>query len=325
MKREEGFGLEPLFFILASRLEPRISSDMARSFPPDVIVLDSDGLIHARLARGKKDPQLTQAKAYRLPAETFTPAVVTPELASEAALGETLRRVKLEAGRINKVSVLLPDGWFRMNIFELQSLPEREEEADAMIRWSLKRTMPIDPTTLRVAYDVLGKTGTHPRVLVISAVEKTLAAIERVFAAADIEVVLIEPIVLNIWNAVAVREQATARDRIFFYIREGDFTTAVFRGTQPLFIRSRNLNSQRTLQQEIKLSASYLRDTLRTEAIEQCYVSGNAVDGGLAEQIGAEFGAPVRRIALRDCVEQVPAEALGFEAELTACTGVFTG
>lgn len=298
---------------------------MARSFPPDVIVLDSDGLVHARLAPGKKDLQVQQAKAYRLPEGTFVPAVVTPELANEAALTETLRRVKLEAGRINKASVLIPDGWFRMNIFELQSLPERPDEAEAMIRWSLKRTMPIDPSTLRVAHEVLGRTAGHPRVLVISAVEKTLAAIERVFDAAGIEVVLIEPIGLNIWNAVAIREQATTRDRIFFYIREGDFTTAVFRAGQPLFIRSRNLNSQRTLHQEIKLSASYLRDTLRTEAIEQCYVSGNAVDAALAAEIGEEFGAPVRRIALRDCVEQVPSEAMAYEAELTACTGVFTG
>ena len=124
---------------------------MARSFPPDVIVLDSDGLIHARLGRGKKDPQVQQVKAYRLPPDTFTPSVVTPELANEAALAEVLRRVKLEAGRINKVSVLIPDGWFRMNIFELQSLPDRADEADAMIRWSLKRTMPIEPSTLRIS------------------------------------------------------------------------------------------------------------------------------------------------------------------------------
>ena len=299
---------------------------MARSFPPDVIVLDSDGLIHARFDRGRgKEVKVQHAKAYRLPEGTFTTSVVTPELANEPALAEVLRRVKVEAGRIGKVSLLLPDGWFRMNIFELQSLPDRPNEADAMIRWSLKRTMPIDPSTLRVSYEVLGRTGGHPRVLVVSAVEKTLKAIERVFETAGIEVVLIEPIGLNIWNAVAVREQATTRDRIFFYIREGDFTTAVFRGSQPLFIRSRNLNSQRTLQQEIKLSASYLRDTLRTESIEQCYLAGNSVNGELTAAIGAEFAAPVRRIALRDCVEQAPADAAPFEAELTACTGVFTG
>src|SRR5262249_27439005 len=163
----------------------------------DVIVLDSDGLVHARLARGKKDPQVQQVKAYRLPPETFAPSVVTPELVNEGAVAEVLRRLKLEAGRINKVSVLLPDGWFRMNIFELQSLPERADEAEAMIRWSLKRTMPIDPSALRVSHEVLGKTSVHPRVLVISAVEKTLQAIEKVFGAAGIEVVLIEPIGLN--------------------------------------------------------------------------------------------------------------------------------
>src|SRR5207302_3699775 len=112
------FILHPSSFILLT---------MARSFPSDVIVLDSDGLVHARLARGKKDVQVQQAKAYRLPEGTFTPAVVTPELANEAGLAEALRRVKLEAGRINKVSVLLPDGWFRMNILELQSLPERPD------------------------------------------------------------------------------------------------------------------------------------------------------------------------------------------------------
>lgn len=298
---------------------------MARSFPPDVIVLDSDGLVHARLARGKKDPQVQQVKAYRLPADTFTPSVVTPELANDVAIADVLRRLKLEAGRIGKVSVLLPDGWFRMNILEMQSLPERPNEADAMIRWSLKRTMPIEPSTLRLSYEVLGRAGGHPKVMVISAVEKTLAAIEKLFGDAGIEVVLIEPIGLNIWNAVAVREPVTDGDRIFFYIREGDFTTAVFRGSQPLFIRSRNLNSQRTLQQEIKLSASYLRDTLRTESIEQCYLAGNHVNGELTAEIGAEFGAPVRRIALQDVVEQVPSEAGAFEAELTACTGVFTG
>jgi Tfp pilus assembly PilM family ATPase len=298
---------------------------MARSFPPDVIVLDSDGLVHARLGRGKKGLLVEQVKAYRLPADTFTPAVVTPELANEAAVAEALRRLKLEAGRINKASVLLPDGWFRMNILEMQSLPERSNEADAMIRWSLKRTMPIEPAMLRLSYEVLARGADHPKVMVISAVEKTLKAIERLFNDAGIEVVLIEPIGLNIWNALAVREPATTGDRIFFYIREGDFTTAVFRGSQPLFIRSRNLNSQRTLQQEIKLSASYLRDTLRTESIEQCYLAGNHVNGELSAEISAEFGAPVRRVTLQDVAEQVPSEAAAFEAELTACTGVFTG
>jgi hypothetical protein len=153
---------------------------------------------------------------------------------------------------------------------------------------------------------------------------ETLAAIEKTFAAADIEIVLIEPIGINIWNAITMRESNTSRDRVFFYIREGEFTTAVFRGQQPLFIRSRNLNSERTIEQEIKLSANYLRDTLRTDSIEHCYLSGNRVDASVSAVIGSEFGAPVRTISLSDYSERWPDGIGAYEAELTACTGVFT-
>jgi type IV pilus assembly protein PilM len=295
---------------------------MARSFPPDVVVLDSDSLIHARVRRGRKDVQIVQAKSYPLRDDVFAPGVVTPALQNEAVFAEVLRRMKLETGRWDKVSLLLPDAWFRMNIIELQSLPERTNEAAEVIRWSLRRTMPIDPSELRLSYEVLSRI--PPRILAVSAVEATIAAIERLFAAAGIEVILIEPAGLNIWNAITAREATTTRDRIFFYVRERDFTTAVFRGPQPLFIRSRNLDGNRTLQQEIKLSATYLRDTLQTTSIENCYIAGNGINGSVTEAISGEFSAPVRRIALRDVAEQTPSDVSAYEAELTAVTGVFT-
>src|SRR6266545_1439802 len=207
---------------------------MARSYPSDVLVLDSEALIHARIVRGKRGLTIQQAKSYRLPADTFEAGVVTPQLGNEAALADVLRRLKLETGRWDKASLRLP-------------------------------------------YEVLSR-GAQVKVLVLSAVEKTLVDLERLFGTAGIDLVLIEPIGLNIWNAITFREPATTRDRLFFYVRERDFTTAAFRGAQPLFIRSRNLNGERSLAQEIKLSASYLRDTLQTAEIENCYLVGNDVD-----------------------------------------------
>lgn len=296
---------------------------MARSFPPDVVVLDTDSLVHARVGRGRKEMQILQAKSYALRDDVFAPGVVTPELRNEALLAETIRRMKLETGRWDKLSLLLPDSWFRMNIIELQSLPERANEAAEVIRWSLRRTMPVDPSELRLAYEVLSRT--PPRILAVSAVDATISAIEKLFEAAGIEVILIEPAGLNVWNAITSREATTTRDRIFFYIREHDFTTAVFRGAQPLFIRSRNLNGERTLQQEIRLSATYLRDTLQTTSVEKCYVAGNGIDGEVTDTIGTEFSAPVVKITLRDVAEQAPGDAGAYEAELTAAAGVFTG
>jgi Tfp pilus assembly PilM family ATPase len=296
---------------------------MARSYPPDVLILETDALIHARLIRGKKGPQVVLSKSYRLAADTFANAVVTPELANPGALGDALRRLRAETGRWDRASVLLPDSWFRINILDLQALPESRSEAEQAVRWSLRRTFPIDAASLRVAFEPVLKSPGAVKVLVVTAVETTLAAIEKTFAEAGIDIVLIEPVGLNLWNAITAREPQTTRDRLLFYIRDNDFTTAAFRGSQPLFIRSRNLNADRTVEQEIRLSASYLRDTLRTDAIEQCYLAGNRIAPGLATIINAEFDAPVKMVTLGDFAE-LPPSGLSYETEIAAATGVFT-
>ena len=298
---------------------------MSRSFPPDVIVLDHDSIVHARLGRGKtKNPRITNAKSWRIAEGTFSSAAVTPAIANESGLADALRRMKMETGRWDKVSLLLPDSWFRMNIVELPSLPDKDADALDVVRWSLKRTLPIPPEQLRVAYSVLSREGHAAKVLVLSAVEASLVAIERLFSAAGLEIVLIEPVGLNIWNAITVREGETEGDRIFFYLRDTDFTTAVFRGNQPLFLRSRNLSADRTLDQEIRLSASYLRDTFNVETFSSCWVAG-AHGADVQSTLAHEFNTQVRNVSLRDYTEDVPAGASDFEAELTACTGVFTG
>lgn len=295
-----------------------------RSFPPDVVVLDSDSLVHARLGRGKANPRIVNAKTYRLAPDTFTSAPVTPQLSSDAALAETLRRLRMETGKWEKVSLLLPDSWFRINIVELPSLPERDADATDVVRWSLKKTLPIPPEQLRIAYNVLSRTAGGAKVLVISALEATLVAIERVFGAHGFEIVLIEPMGLNIWNAITVRETDTNGDRLFIHLRDRDFTTAVFRGAQPLFIRSRNLSAERTIDQEIRLSANYLRDSLQVETFANCWVAGER-GADVHDVLAEEFHTNVRTVSLRDYAEDLPSGVAGLDAELTAATGVFTG
>jgi type IV pilus assembly protein PilM len=297
---------------------------MSRSFPPDVVVLDTDTLLHARFSRGKSNPKVQQAKSYRLPPETFETGLVSPRLANEAALTETLRRLRVETGKWEKVSLLLPDSWFRINNVEMPSLPTRESEAKDVVRWSLKRTLPVPPEDLRVSHTVLSRNEQGAKVLILSALEATLAAIERVFAAAGFEVVLIEPLGLSLWNAITAREPETTADRLLVYLREDEFTTAVFRGAQPLFIRSRNLRSERSAEQEIRLSASFLRDSLSVESFASCYVAGEN-GGDVHATLTNEFNTQVRSVKLRDFVEDVPSGIDGWDAELTACTGVFTG
>lgn len=297
---------------------------MTRSYPPDVVVLDNDGLLHARISRGKK-PSIVSAKTYPLRDGIFTPAQVTPDLADPGALAEVVRRLRLDAGRVGAVSMLLPDAWFRINLVDLPALSDKQDEALHAVRWTLKRTLPMPPESLRIAWHVLGKSSTGLKLLVVSAVEKSLAAIESAFAAAGVEIVVIEPLGLNVWNAITARENATQKDRLFVYIRDTDFTAAVFRGAQPVFVRSRNLSGQRTLEQEIRLSANYLRETVQAGALERAYVAGRD-EGGLVESVlASEFAAPVVPVRAGDYAGDVAPNLATLDAELIACTGVFAG
>ena len=296
---------------------------MARAYPPDVLVLDFDAVVHARVARGGSSPQITHARSYRLPEGTFRPGIVSPEVGDEAALAEVIRRIRMERGRLDQASLLLPDAWFRMNLNDVPSLPSNPVEAQEVVRWSLKRSLPIPPENLRIVWQVLRRNGDGVRLLIVSAVEATLASLERTVAAAGVQVSVVEPVGLNIWNAITVREEATTGDRLLVYVRESDFTTALFRGTEPLFLRSRNLSGDRSVQQEIRLSATYLRETVGAARVEQCYLTGNDLTNDLEEALRSEFDAPVRRISARDVAASVPGDAAPFDSELVACTGVF--
>ncbi|HXI12551.1 MAG TPA: hypothetical protein VNM92_07890 [Thermoanaerobaculia bacterium] len=299
---------------------------MARAFPTDVVVLDSDSLILARFGEGRRRPQLLNAKKIRIASEAFAPGPITPVIASQTSLADSIKRIRMETGKLDQISLLLPDSWFRMNLIEVAALPEDPAEATEVVRWTLKRTLPLKPEELRTVFEVISRDAGSVRVLVVSALEATLATIERMFAAEGISVVLIEPTGINIWNAVISREEADSTgDRIFFYAREHEFTTAIFRGSTPVFFRSRILSGERTLEQEIRLSASYIRGNLKGTTVETCYLAGNRLAAGLGDVITREFNAPVRNIAARDIVEgNLGSELAAIEAELTACAGVFT-
>jgi hypothetical protein len=109
-----------------------------------------------------------QAKIYRLAADTFVPAVVTPQLTNAASLADVLRRLRVESGRWDRVSILLPDSWFRINIFEVPNFPESSKEAAEVVRWSLKRTIPIDSSLLRLRHEVLSRDGAQTKVQAIA-------------------------------------------------------------------------------------------------------------------------------------------------------------
>jgi hypothetical protein len=162
-------------------------------------------------------------------------------------------------------------------------------------------------------------------VLVVSALEKSLAAIEAAFRGAGVAVGAIESSGLNVWNAIVATE-APADGRLLVYMREDDFTTAMFRGSEPLFIRSRSLAGDRRLEQEIRLSASHLQKTMDETPVRRCYVAGNGqVTKEVLEAIGSEFGGEVELLAASRFADTSGIATGGHvDAAIIACRGALT-
>jgi Tfp pilus assembly PilM family ATPase len=291
----------------------------------DIAIFNLDSVSFVRLVPGKTRPHVEKLRQWSLPHGTFEIGAVTPSLRNAEAITEVASRMKVEAGRLERVTVLLPDSWFRMNLIDVPKLPRKAKEANEVVRWSLKRSTPFNPNELRIQWMPISSRGQEPaRILVISALEKSIAMIEAAFSSAGVAVGAIEAAGLNVWNAILTRDTPTD-GRVLVYLRDHDFTTCVFKGTEPLFIRSRSLGGERRVEQEIRLSASFLRPMLETNPVSKCYVAGNGqVTSHVVDVLTREFGADVEVLDLPAFADTSAVDASHSEAELIACRGVLT-
>lgn len=292
----------------------------------DIAILDANQLLFARLGVGAPKPRLTMLGSWRIPEATFAKATLTPLLEDTTALVDTIGKMKLVAGRVDRVTLLLPDCWFRINIIEVGNLPRNHDDADEVVRWTLKRTTPFNSAELRTIWLALPtRTVNGTRVLVVSALEKSLAAIEAAFRSVGVAIGSIESSGLNVWNAI-VSADAPSDGRLLVYLRDEDFTTAMFRGSEPLFIRSRSVIGDRKIEQEIQLSASHLQKTIEQTPVRRCYVVGDGqVTSSVLDAIRNEFGGEVDVVTSSRFTDAagiaITAQA---DAAIIACRGAVT-
>jgi hypothetical protein len=106
-------------------------------------------------------------------------------------LGPVLARLKGAAEGTGTAAVIVPTGWLRSFLIDVDRLPRREDELSDVVRWRLKKLLPIPPTDLRLAMIRLPEAEGQRRLLVMTGIERAMAAIEACYSAIGIEVGLI--------------------------------------------------------------------------------------------------------------------------------------
>jgi len=99
-------------------------------------------------------------------------------------------------GRIDgarRAAAVVPTGWIRTHLFQFSDLPRRQSELDQVVRWRLKKLLPVLPSELRVSAIPQRASGGQRPLLCMVGVERAIAGLEASFSAVGVELGLITP------------------------------------------------------------------------------------------------------------------------------------
>jgi type IV pilus assembly protein PilM len=97
---------------------------------------------------------LEAVSTQNLPAGTVTPGLQHGNVLSREALSTALRAsLAAVAGRSRDITLIIPDASTRILLLDFDTLPEKAEDADSVVRFRLKKSLPFDVDTSSVSFD----------------------------------------------------------------------------------------------------------------------------------------------------------------------------
>lgn len=215
-----------------------------------------------------------------------------------------------------KVALVVPSIWVRTHLMEFDHLPRRRAEVDDVVRWRLKKLLPVPPAQLRLVAVPLPAVG-NKRLLCMVGLENALAELEAVFARFDAQPCLITP-----RHCALMEGRASAPCRLVIQQETGFLSLVLLVNGAPRLIRTKPLPEPHgpwpAVVREQHMTLDYAREELEITTTIQVAVSAEAeeIDSGLrawwADQEGAELEAAPELIPgdQPDLAEQLGASRL---------------
>ncbi len=147
----------------------------------EAIVFDEDRKEGARCARAA------------VPPEAFEIGPVGLHSVETEALVPVLRSLQEKIGGCRRPSVVVPNSWVRLHLLDFDEVPGRLAELEEVVRWRLKKLLPIRPAELRIDAQPEKAPGGGWKVLSVSGVERAWEELEAAFQAAGMQPALMTP------------------------------------------------------------------------------------------------------------------------------------
>jgi type IV pilus assembly protein PilM len=235
---------------------------------------------------------LEACASFELRPGSVVPDLIENNLRQSDAVYHTIRdALGSVSGRVRDVIAVLPDAAVRVALLDFDQLPSNREEAEGVVRFRLKKSLPFDVEKARVSYQVQ-TSGGGVRVVAAVVLSSVLEDYEAAFRQAGYNPGVVLPSMLAALGA------ATA-DRPTMVVKVDARTASIAILDQQQLLLFRTLENTRgvtitgeQLAEEIYPSIVFFQDTYHLN-IERIFVAGLPDSGAALPALRAATGSEV--------------------------------
>jgi type IV pilus assembly protein PilM len=253
----------------------------------------ADRVLAGRVADGGDAVEM--CAGHELAPGSVVPDLTEPNLRERNSVCNTIRETLGSlGGRSRDVIAVLPDAAVRVALLDFDSLPANRQEAEGVIRFRLKKSLPFDLDKAKVSYHSQ-PSSTGVRVIAAVALSSVIEDYESAFREAGYTPGVVLPSMLAALGAANA-------DRPTLVVKVDARTTSIAILDKNELLLFRTLENTRgvtitgeQLAEEVYPSVVFFQDTYHLN-IEQIFVAGLAESGGAAPALRAQTGAEVREL-----------------------------
>jgi type IV pilus assembly protein PilM len=233
-------------------------------------------------------------------------SMLEPNVLDEGELQRVVESALVRAGAAGarRIALTLPDHVARISVVELPGAPGSQAELEELLKFRLKKSLPFDVASARLAYERLPGPATTFLTGVMH--ESVVSQYEELFSDMGFHLGLIKPAsvsLLGLLRPIAYRELAPGDDYFFVNVERDYFTVSLVRDREvPVLLRTLGQRSgdselaiydEEDLLQEIIPTAIYYREKLAGSSLARIYYRSLRPDlTHLRELLEGQFEAP---------------------------------
>lgn len=251
----------------------RLLTTYRPSLPPVAVLLEPPNLAALRVVKARKDmtPLVRHEEHLEGDGENYLPG--------HEEMDDIAASLLARLGEPKRISLVLGDPFFRMQVLTLDDFPRQEKERHQVILWHIRKVLnyPIDAVRLR--YEVLQRGPGGVTLWLTLCPEDEVKALEAAFSKRGCQVGYIGAASVELFNLGRARDVVTGSGSCLLINRTPNYLSFLFAEEgQPVFFRCKETrgfdgeDGAMRIQQELRLTLAYHREKISGKPLSKIVV-----------------------------------------------------